>query len=72
MRGQSESAHGIGVRAHAQRALAVEEGWTVEELEEHIHQIEHELYPEVVALLAAGRVHVRDDLTVRVDRDDRS
>ncbi len=51
----------------AQRALAVEEGWGVEELEEHIHAIEHELYPEVVALLAAGRVHVRDDGTVAID-----
>ena len=51
----------------AQRALAIEEGWGVEELEEHIHAIEHELYPEVVGLLAAGRVHVRDDLTVAVD-----
>lgn len=51
----------------AQRALSVEEGWTVEELEEHIHAIEHDLYPEVVGLLAAGRVHVREDGTVRVD-----
>ena len=51
----------------AQRALAVEEGWTVDELEEHIHEIEHELYPEVVGLLAAGRVHVRPDLTVAID-----
>lgn len=51
----------------AQRALAVEEGWTVDELEEHIHEIEHELYPEVVGLLAEGRVHVRPDLTVAID-----
>lgn len=51
----------------AQRALPVEEGWTVDELEAHIHDIEHELYPEVVALLAAGRVHVREDLTVAID-----
>ena len=51
----------------AQRALAVEEGWTVDELEEHIHEIEHELYPEVVGMLAAGRVHVREDLTVAID-----
>ena len=51
----------------AQRALAVEEGWTVDELEEHIHAIEHELYPEVIGLLAAGRVHVRENLTVNVD-----
>ena len=51
----------------AQRALAVEEGWTVDELEEHIHAIEHELYPEVIGLLAAGRVHVRENLTVAID-----
>lgn len=50
----------------AQRALAVEEGWSVDELEEHIHAIEHELYPEVVGLLAAGRVRVRDNGTVEV------
>ncbi len=50
----------------AQRALPVEEGWSVEELEEHIHQIEHELYPEVVGLLAAGRVCVRENGTVAV------
>lgn len=50
----------------AQRALAVEEGWDVETLEEHIHAIEHVLYPDVVQLLADGRVHVRKDLTVEV------
>ena len=42
----------------AQRALPVEEDWTVDDLEAHIHAIEHELYPEVVGLLAAHRVHV--------------
>ena len=51
----------------AQRALVVEEGWDVDELEAHIHQIEHELYPQVVGVLAAGRVHVRDNGTVEVD-----
>ncbi len=50
----------------AQRALAVEEGWDVEALEEHIHAIEHVLYPEVIQLLADGRVHVRPNLTVAV------
>ena len=50
----------------AQRALAVEEGWDVETLEEHIHAIEHVLYPDVVQLLADGRVRVRKDLTVEV------
>lgn len=50
----------------AQRALTVEEGWTLEELEGHIHQIEHELYPEAIGLLCAGRVHVREDGRVDV------
>ena len=40
----------------AQRALTVEEGWDVDELEEHIHEIEHELYPDTIQLLAEGRV----------------
>ena len=50
----------------AQRALPVEEDWDVDTLEEHIHAIEHELYPEVVGWLAAGRVHLRDDGRVDV------
>ena len=44
----------------AQRPLAVEEGWDVDTLERHIHEIEHVLYPDVVQLLAEGRVHVTD------------
>ena len=50
----------------AQRALAVEEGWTLDELEAHIHELEHALYPEVVQLLSEGRVRVRDNGTVEV------
>ena len=50
----------------AQQALVVEEGWTVDELEDHIHAIEHELYPNTIQLLAEGRVRVRDDGTVAV------
>ena len=50
----------------AQRALAVEEGWTVDELEEHIHAIEHDLYPEVIGWLAAGRVRVTEDGRVSI------
>ena len=38
----------------AQQALAVEEGWTVDELEEHIHAIEHQLYPDTIQLLAVS------------------
>jgi len=50
----------------AQEALVVEEGWTRDELEEHIHQIEHRLYPDTLQLIAEGRVSVRDNLTVAV------
>jgi len=51
----------------AQRALAVEEGWDVDTLEEHIHAIEHVLYPEVVQMLADGRVHVLESGKVAID-----
>ncbi|MBR3325958.1 MAG: phosphoribosylglycinamide formyltransferase [Atopobiaceae bacterium] len=51
----------------AQQPLAVEEGWTVDELEEHIHQIEHRLYSDTIQLLAEGRVHVQENGTVRID-----
>lgn len=51
----------------AQRALSVEEGWDVDTLEAHIHEIEHELYPEVIGWLADGRVHVRENNTVAID-----
>ena len=51
----------------AQRALTGEEGWDVDELEAHIDEIEPELYPEVVGLLAAGRVHVGENGKVSVD-----
>ena len=50
----------------AQRPLAVEEGWDVDTLEAHIHEIEHVLYPDVVQLLAEGRVHVANG-TVSID-----
>ena len=42
----------------AQRALPVREDWDVDTLEAHIHEIEHELYPDTIQLLAEGRVHV--------------
>jgi phosphoribosylglycinamide formyltransferase-1 len=40
----------------AQRAFEVPEGASQEAIEELVHAIEHELLPEVVAALAAGRV----------------
>ena len=42
----------------AQRPVVVEEGWTVDQLEEAIHQVEHQLYPEVLQLFAQNKVHV--------------
>ncbi|ERL13091.1 phosphoribosylglycinamide formyltransferase [Olegusella massiliensis] len=50
----------------AQHALAIEESWGVDELEEHIHEIEHELYPDVLQMIAEGRIRVRSNLTVEV------
>ena len=50
----------------AQRAIAIEEGWSVDELEAHIHEMEHDLLPEVLQLLAEDRVHVRENGTVEV------
>ena len=40
----------------AQRPVAVEEGWSVDDLEAAIHDVEHELYPEVLRWLAVDRV----------------
>ena len=42
----------------AQRPVVVEEDWTVDQLEEAIHQVEHKLYPEVLQLFAQDKVHV--------------
>ncbi|SEU27306.1 phosphoribosylglycinamide formyltransferase [Paenibacillus sp. NFR01] len=42
----------------AQRPLAVEPGDTADSLAARIHEIEHELYPEVVAELAAGNIEL--------------
>ncbi len=50
----------------AQRAVAIEEGMTVEQLEERIHAVEHELYPEVIQWLAEGRVSVDEHGHVHV------
>ena len=52
----------------AQRPVEVEEGWTVDQLEARIHEVEHQLYPHVAQLLAEGRVHVREDGHVVIDQ----
>lgn len=50
----------------AQRAIVVAEGDTVDALEAKIHAVEHELYPETLALIARGRVSVGEDRKVHV------
>ena len=50
----------------AQEPVRVEEGWSVDQLEEAIHAVEHRLYPEVLRALAEGRVSVGEDRKVRV------
>ncbi|MEF9875616.1 MAG: phosphoribosylglycinamide formyltransferase [Gordonibacter sp.] len=50
----------------AQRAVEVREGDALEDLEARIHEIEHVLYPEVLRLLAEGRVSVGEDRKVHI------
>ena len=50
----------------AQRAVEVREGDTLDTLEERIHEAEHALYPEVLRLLAEGRVSVGEDRKVHL------
>jgi phosphoribosylglycinamide formyltransferase-1 len=50
----------------AQRALEVYEGDTLESLEERIHIIEHELYPQTLQLIAQGRVTIDENRKVRI------
>lgn len=50
----------------AQCAVPVREGDTLDALEERIHGVEHELYPEVLRWIAAGRVSVGEDRRVHV------
>ena len=50
----------------AQRAVEVFEQDTVDTLEARIHETEHVLYPEVLRLLAAGKIVLEDDGKVHV------
>ncbi len=50
----------------AQEPVRVEEGWTVDQLEEAIHAVEHVLYPRVLRLIAEGRVSVGADRKVSI------
>lgn len=42
----------------AQRSLVIEDNDTATSLADRIHKVEYELYPEVVAALAAGRIEL--------------
>ena len=50
----------------AQRAVEVREDDTQESLEARIHEVEHELYPQVIRLVAEGRVSVGEDGRVHI------
>lgn len=50
----------------AQRAVEVREGWALGDLEAAIHEMEHVLYPEVLRLIAEGRVTVGEDRKVHI------
>ena len=50
----------------AQRAVEVREDDTLDTLEARIHEVEHELYPAVLGLVAEGRVSVGEDGKVHV------
>ncbi len=50
----------------AQRAVTVRETDTVETLEERIHEVEHEMYPQVLGWIADGRVEVCEDGKVKI------
>ena len=50
----------------AQRAVEVREDDTLETLEARIHEVEHVLYPEVLRLVAEGRVTVGEDRKVHI------
>lgn len=50
----------------AQRAVNVREDDTVDTLEDRIHEVEHEIYPQVLGWLADSRVTVADDGKVHI------
>ena len=50
----------------AQRAVSVRETDSVDTLEERIHEVEHEMYPQVLGWIADGRVSVTEQGKVRI------
>ncbi len=53
----------------AQRAVEICEDDTLESLEQRIHSVEHQLYPQVLQLIAQGRVRVDESGVVRIRED---
>lgn len=51
----------------AQRAVTIAEDDTLESLTEKIHAVEHEIYPEVLRVIAAGKVSIDDNRKVHID-----
>ena len=50
----------------AQRAVAIDEDDSLESLEQKIHAVEHDLYPQVLQLIATGRVSVDSSGKARI------
>ena len=50
----------------AQRVVPIEETDTLQDYEAKIHAAEHELYPQVVELIAQGKVHIGPDRRVHI------
>ena len=50
----------------AQRAVVVQEGWSVDQLEERIHEVEHELYPWVLRAIAEGRMSMDENRIMHI------
>ena len=50
----------------AQQAVEISDVDTLESLEQKIHRVEHQLYPQVLQLLAEGRIQLTENRTVRV------
>ncbi|MDQ5894754.1 MAG: Phosphoribosylglycinamide formyltransferase [Actinomycetota bacterium] len=51
----------------SQRAVEIPANWDREELEEAIHAIEHEIYPEAIGMIARGEVRIADDAPRKVN-----
>ncbi|MCI2242863.1 phosphoribosylglycinamide formyltransferase [Adlercreutzia faecimuris] len=50
----------------AQEPVRVQEGWSLDDLEAAIHEVEHRLYPAVLRVIAEGRLELGADRKVRI------